>query len=262
MAVSEKDFLAMLEPALGGATGDHMSAVLKRAVIIIAGCHGVYVRLPSERANQIIHIFREDRVGEDWLLDTNKHFLNLYREGVCEEYDGFERLASSELALVESMCQVASEGDQQLELPEATSSQGRLMEEVQEPLPSRPRRRFSQLTPGEGNIELAAVPEGSEGSSSGSRPTEEVSQPSRKRELTPDLASDEEDINLADERCVRVKEEICHTPEHVTTFGVIDIQDSDEELVSTDGAQQQQEDEIVSELMEQLAENADDLQAE
>lgn len=79
--IPEEDFMKMMEPALRGAHGDHRQAILKRAVVIIAGHRAVYIRLPSESANQPIHVFCDDAVGLDWLTPDNKSFLNAYRLG-------------------------------------------------------------------------------------------------------------------------------------------------------------------------------------
>ena len=51
---SEETFLAMLKPALVGVPDKHLWAIMKRAVVILAGHNGVYVRSPSKRKGQDI----------------------------------------------------------------------------------------------------------------------------------------------------------------------------------------------------------------
>jgi hypothetical protein len=88
-SIAESVFLDMLSPALRNAGGEHKAAILKRAVVMIAGQHGIYIRLPSEKENQPIHVFKGDDIGEDWLLPYNKGFLNHYLLGQRVEYEGF-----------------------------------------------------------------------------------------------------------------------------------------------------------------------------
>ena len=81
----EPDFLLMIQSALRGSSGEHRSAILKRAVVIVAGYAAVYVRLPSEQPDQRIHVFTENCVGDDWLKPDRKDYLNKFLHGTYED---------------------------------------------------------------------------------------------------------------------------------------------------------------------------------
>jgi hypothetical protein len=98
-SVTEQDFLKMINPALGGTTTAHRDAVMKRSVILVAGHHAVYVRMPSEHLGQEILVFRQNLVHEDFLLDDHKAALNAYRCGRQVKYPGYEEALVKELEL-------------------------------------------------------------------------------------------------------------------------------------------------------------------
>eukprot|EP00438_Fugacium_kawagutii_P023328 Skav236011 [mRNA] locus=scaffold1512:1512:2171:+ [translate_table: standard] len=78
----------------------HLMAILKRTSVIIAGHHGVYVRLPSEHSTEPIHRFAAGGITEDWLLNKNKPFYGRYKQGVHQKYEGFEDNIAEEQELV------------------------------------------------------------------------------------------------------------------------------------------------------------------
>ena len=99
-ACAHEQFMKMLQPVFAYSPEPHVMAVLKRTVTIIAGKHAVYVRLPSEKADQTIHVFGQDAVAEDWLSPTNKAFLKAYRKGSNQFYEGFDEKVAEEQALI------------------------------------------------------------------------------------------------------------------------------------------------------------------
>ncbi|MEC8483682.1 MAG: hypothetical protein VXY99_07670 [Pseudomonadota bacterium] len=99
--VQDKNFLKMLDPLFEGKCISHVMAVLKRSVVIVAGQHAVYVRLPSQHVGQRIHRFKDNGVSADWLVTENKPALASYRQGVRVEYDGFNDNLAKEAQLVE-----------------------------------------------------------------------------------------------------------------------------------------------------------------
>ena len=205
MSVTEKDLLAMMEPALIGATGEHQAAVLKRSVVIVAGRRGVYVRLPSEKLGQTVYKFTDDNVGEDWLLPTNKAYLNKYRQGLFEEYEGFQERAEEELELVDSMCREVQQAD-----PE--NHQTQVKEESLSPSP--PREVFGVIDVPDSEEEIINEIQYQLDRESGDEGVEadadvalggdslhdcRSSRLPQKRKIDHNLASDEEGIDLVEE---------------------------------------------------------------
>ena len=78
----------------------HLMAILKRTTVIIAGHHGVYVRLPSEHTTEPVHRFSSGGITEDWLKDTNKEYYGLYKQGIHQKYPNFERNLDAEQELM------------------------------------------------------------------------------------------------------------------------------------------------------------------
>ena len=67
MPCTHEQFMKIIQPVFAHSPEPHVMAVMKRTVTIIAGKHAVYVRLPSEKADQTIHVFGQDPIDEDWL---------------------------------------------------------------------------------------------------------------------------------------------------------------------------------------------------
>jgi hypothetical protein len=84
--ITWEDFKGMFLTACQHPKVPHLMAILKRTSVIIAGHHGVYVRLPSEHSTEPIHRFANGGITEDWLVEKNKHFYGLYKQGVHQKY--------------------------------------------------------------------------------------------------------------------------------------------------------------------------------
>ena len=87
----------------------HLMAILKRTVIIIAGHHAVYVRLPSEHETEPILRFNDGGITEDWLREKNKEVFGLFKQGLQQKYTGFEKSLEDEQALVARLLATAEE---------------------------------------------------------------------------------------------------------------------------------------------------------
>jgi hypothetical protein len=90
----------MVTPALSGASGDHKDAIVKRAIIVVAGFNGVYIRLPSEKKDVDIYSFFGDRVGGDWLMAEHKPCLDLYYLGQEKKHDQFDKDVEAERVIM------------------------------------------------------------------------------------------------------------------------------------------------------------------
>ena len=90
--ISWKVFLAMFRSAVNDAPMPHVMAILKRASVIIAGDHAVYVRVASERQSQVIHCINSDGITQDWLKETHKAEYGHYKVGQHVKYAGLMRI--------------------------------------------------------------------------------------------------------------------------------------------------------------------------
>ena len=98
--ITWEDFKGMFLTACQYPKVPHLMAILKRTSVIIAGHHGVYVRLPSEHPTEPIHRFAAGGITEDWLVEKNKAFYGRYKQGVHQKYEGFEENIAEEQELV------------------------------------------------------------------------------------------------------------------------------------------------------------------
>ena len=98
--VSWDDFKGMFLTACQHPKVPHLMAVLKRTIVIIAGHHGVYLRLPNECNSEPIHCFRAGGITQDWLRATNKGAYSLFKQGVHQKYATFEEKLEEEQTLV------------------------------------------------------------------------------------------------------------------------------------------------------------------
>ena len=64
-------FFKMIEPSFGSIREDDLLAILKRAVVIIAGYRAVYVRLPSESKDGPVIMYTDEDVAQDWFHREN-----------------------------------------------------------------------------------------------------------------------------------------------------------------------------------------------
>lgn len=97
-ACTPADFWKMVSPMYGHLQEAH--PIFKRCVSIIGGKEALYVRLPSENADQEIFRFSEDDVAKDWLMGDHKACLSSFRLGIHQKYEGYDEAVEREDAWV------------------------------------------------------------------------------------------------------------------------------------------------------------------
>lgn len=104
--ITFREFYAMLSAAFKYGKRPHVMAILKRCVVVIAGKHALYVRLPGQSEDVPIFRFTQDDIIQDWLQDPgNKTFYNDYKRGKESLYPGFQENVAREQTMIQHAMQ-------------------------------------------------------------------------------------------------------------------------------------------------------------
>jgi hypothetical protein len=97
--ITFKEFMAMVETTFNTTMMVHIMAILKRAIVMIIGKRAIYLRLPGEEEDVVIHRISVGNVHND-LLETNKAFYGKQLKGIHQKYDQYDNQVEVEQALV------------------------------------------------------------------------------------------------------------------------------------------------------------------
>jgi hypothetical protein len=78
-----------------------INAVLKRTIVVIAGKHAMYIRLPSKEDEAPMHRIDFDNIAKDFLVDANKEHYGLRKRGVESFPDDYDDKLAMESAFVD-----------------------------------------------------------------------------------------------------------------------------------------------------------------
>ena len=76
-------------------------AVLKRAIVFVYGKHALYLRLPTEASDRMIHRIVEDDVHLDVLASHDKRFFGDYKIGSIKKGDDFDEAVQREQEMIQ-----------------------------------------------------------------------------------------------------------------------------------------------------------------
>lgn len=99
--IGEEDFFSLLSDIFEGDKEKDVLAILKRSIVILFGTHAMYLRLPSERRNGIVHRITVDAVHEDLLADHDKPLYGKYKGGCMETSPAFDADVQKEQDILE-----------------------------------------------------------------------------------------------------------------------------------------------------------------
>ena len=83
------DFKKMVEGTFGHIPDELLFAVFKRCIVLIAGKHGLYLRLPSEDPDAAVEKITTFNVTKNWIKNeftTTGSVLDKFQNGVFEKY--------------------------------------------------------------------------------------------------------------------------------------------------------------------------------
>eukprot|EP00438_Fugacium_kawagutii_P027550 Skav207069 [mRNA] locus=scaffold1909:119319:120514:- [translate_table: standard] len=89
-----------------------MSLFLKRSILFLFGNNALYVRLPSERKDAIVHRIDVEAVHQDLLADRDKPLYGKYKGGVMETGPTFDADVQKEQDMIEKGVASMIEHDQ------------------------------------------------------------------------------------------------------------------------------------------------------
>ena len=134
------DFWNMVRTTFGVMKDAHLYAIFKRCICLLGGKRWVYLRLPSEDPDAMIHTFMADDIAGDWLKAENKPYLAKYHEGNHAKYPNYDVYVEEqkELAkeLIEAPKQRSTQSEQQPPLQHVQQPRG---EQIQRVLPDTPQ---------------------------------------------------------------------------------------------------------------------------
>ena len=83
-------FFSLLDEFFRGDKEKDALAVLKRSIVVMFGSHALYLRLPSERRDAIVHRICLEDVHLDLLGDRDKPLYGKYKGGTMETGPNFD----------------------------------------------------------------------------------------------------------------------------------------------------------------------------
>ena len=99
--ISEQDFFSLLSDIFAGDKEKDVLAVLKRSIVFLFGNQALYLRLPSEQRNAIVHRIDMDGLHQDLLSDRDKPLYGKYKGGTFETGPTFDADVLKEERMVE-----------------------------------------------------------------------------------------------------------------------------------------------------------------
>lgn len=102
-------FLAMLDDLFAGEKEKDVLAVLKRAIIFVFTGTALYLRLPSEDKESIVHRICVDDLHKDLLADKDKPFYGKYKAGSMETGPSFDTDVGQEQRMLEQAISAMAE---------------------------------------------------------------------------------------------------------------------------------------------------------
>eukprot|EP00438_Fugacium_kawagutii_P018364 Skav210909 [mRNA] locus=scaffold15:130393:132312:+ [translate_table: standard] len=111
-SISEDDFFSLLSDIFQGDREKDVLAVLKRSILFLFGNNALYLRLPSERKDAIVHRIDVEAVHQDLLADRDKPLYGKYKGGVMETGPTFDADVQKEQDMIEKGVASMIEHDQ------------------------------------------------------------------------------------------------------------------------------------------------------
>ena len=102
-------FLVMLDDLFAGEKEKDVLAVLKRSIIFVFTGMALYLRLPSENKEAIIHRICVDDLHKDLLADKDKPFYGKYKAGSMETGPSFDTDVGREQRMLEQAMNTMAE---------------------------------------------------------------------------------------------------------------------------------------------------------
>ena len=102
ISIDNAEFLGLLKRTFPGDKPADVMAVLKRTVVFIFGLHALYLRLPSQSADEPIYRINVDDLRKDLLAEMDKEFYGNYKSGFSTKAPDFDEKVSEEQAMIEA----------------------------------------------------------------------------------------------------------------------------------------------------------------
>lgn len=80
-SITEEDFFRLLRDIFQGDKEKDVLAVLKRSIVFLFGAKALYLRLPSEHRDSVVHRIDFDALHQDLLADRDKPLYGKYKGG-------------------------------------------------------------------------------------------------------------------------------------------------------------------------------------
>ena len=99
--ITMEEFLTLLRRTFPGDKPADIRAVLKRTVVFVFGASALYLRLPGQHDEAIIHRIQIDDVHKDVLAEHDKLSYGKYKGGTMEKTDGFDEAVEAEQDMIQ-----------------------------------------------------------------------------------------------------------------------------------------------------------------
>ena len=100
-SITEEDFFRLLSDIFQGDKEKDVLAVLKRSIVFLFGAKALYLRLPSEHRDSVVHRIDFDALHQDLLADRDKPLYGKYRGGIYETGATFDADLEKEQSMIE-----------------------------------------------------------------------------------------------------------------------------------------------------------------
>ena len=98
--ITPEEFQTMAKKIFSGDGISDIMATLKRSIVLIFGKNALYLRLPSENREAIVHRITVDKVHEDLLSEKDKELYGKYKKGKVEYGHHYQSEIERELELI------------------------------------------------------------------------------------------------------------------------------------------------------------------
>ena len=99
--ISPEEFQTMAKKIFSGDGISDIMAMLKRSIVLIFGKNALYLRLPSENLEAIVHRITVEKVHEDLLSEKDKELYGKYKRGKVEYGHHYQSEIERELELMQ-----------------------------------------------------------------------------------------------------------------------------------------------------------------
>ena len=100
-SITPEEMLKLLRHTFVSEKDADVMAVLKRAIVFVYGKRALYLRLPTEASDGMIHRVVEDDVHLDVLASHDKHFFGDYKIGSIKKGDDFDEAVQREQEMIQ-----------------------------------------------------------------------------------------------------------------------------------------------------------------